>query len=210
MGISYAVLLDGGFLRHKLSSRASHLDARRVCSFTDEIARLPCLAGMRKHRIYYYDSRPLETVEKPPLGGRVVNFRESAVAKRGKALHAALVREPHFALRFGELQLEGWRVRGAMLRKAGTVASITADDLEPDIRQKGVDMRIGLDIASLTLKKQANVIVLVTGDSDFIPAMKFARREGAQLVLLTLGHNVREGMWEHADMVIDRYPLDAK
>ena len=40
-------------------------------------------------------------------------------------------------------------------------------------------MRVGLDIASLTLKKQVEVIVLVTGDSDFVPAMKFARREGA-------------------------------
>ena len=36
-------------------------------------------------------------------------------------------------------------------------------------------MRVGLDIASLTLKKQVEVIVLVTGDSDFVPAMKFAR-----------------------------------
>jgi uncharacterized LabA/DUF88 family protein len=30
-----------------------------------------------------------------------------------------------------------------------------------------VDMRIGLDIASLTLKKLSSLIVLVTGDSDF-------------------------------------------
>lgn len=63
-------------------------------------------------------------------------------------------------------------------------------------------MRIGLDIASLTLKKQASIIVLVTGDSDFIPAMKFARREGAQLVLVTLGHGVREEVYQHADIVI--------
>ena len=49
-------------------------------------------------------------------------------------------------------------------------------------------MRVGLDIASLTLKKQVDVIVLVTGDSDFVPAMKFARCEGAQLFLVTLGH----------------------
>jgi uncharacterized LabA/DUF88 family protein len=68
-------------------------------------------------------------------------------------------------------------------------------------------MRIGLDIASLTLKKHAQVIVLVTADSDFVPAMKFARREGAQLVLVTLGHGVREGLREHADIVIDQLLL---
>ncbi|MCY3544387.1 MAG: NYN domain-containing protein [Chloroflexi bacterium] len=33
-------------------------------------------------------------------------------------------------------------------------------------------MRIGLDIASITLKRQADTIVLVSGDSDFVPAAK--------------------------------------
>ena len=79
--------------------------------------------------------------------------------------------------------------------------------MEPNIRQKGVDMRIGLDIASLTLKKHVEVIVLVTADSDFVPAMKFARREGAQLILVTLGHGIRDGLREHADIVIDTFPL---
>ena len=68
-------------------------------------------------------------------------------------------------------------------------------------------MRIGLDIASLTLKRQVQVIVLVTADSDFVPAMKFARREGAQLFLITLGHGMRDGMRAHADLVVEDFPL---
>ena len=64
-------------------------------------------------------------------------------------------------------------------------------------------MRVGLDIASLTLKKQVDIIVLVTGDSDFIPAMKFARREGTQLLLVTLGHNVVDEMREHTDLLLE-------
>ena len=59
-------------------------------------------------------------------------------------------------------------------------------------------MRIGLDIASLTLKKHV-IIVLVTGDSDFVPAMKFARREGAQLFLVALGSQVTDDVREHCD-----------
>lgn len=81
--------------------------------------------------------------------------------------------------------------------------SVTAEDLLPNVQQKGVDMRVGLDIASLTLKRQVEVIVLVTGDSDFIPAMKFARREGAQLFLVALGHNVLDEMREHADLMLE-------
>jgi uncharacterized LabA/DUF88 family protein len=80
---------------------------------------------------------------------------------------------------------------------------ITADNLVPNVHQKGVDMRVGLDIASLTLKKHVEVIVLVTGDSDFVPAMKFARREGAQLFLVTLGHPVTDEMSEHADLLLE-------
>jgi hypothetical protein len=37
--------------------------------------------------------------------------------------------------------------------------------------------------------------------------VKFARREGAQLVLITLGHGIREGLVEHADIVIDHVPF---
>ena len=79
---------------------------------------------------------------------------------------------------------------------------MTAASLKPQIGQKGVDMRIGMDIAALTLKGQADIIVLVSGDSDFVPAMKFARREGAQLFLAPLGHGIREAMREHSDLVL--------
>ena len=64
-------------------------------------------------------------------------------------------------------------------------------------------MRLGLDIAAITLKGHADVFVLVAGDSDFVPAMKFARREGAQLFLVTLGHAVRADMLEHSDLVLE-------
>jgi hypothetical protein len=121
-------------------------------------------------------------------------------------MQAALTRKPFFALRLGELLQEGWRLKRSVLRKEGPRIEIGADDFEPDIRQKGVDMRIGLDIASLALKRQVQVVVLVTADSDFIPAMKFARREGAQLFLVTLRHGIRDGMREHADLVIDDVP----
>lgn len=63
-------------------------------------------------------------------------------------------------------------------------------------------MRIGMDIAALTLKRQAQAIVLVSGESDFVPAMKFARREGANLYLVPLGQRVKPAMLEHSDLVL--------
>ena len=206
---SYALLLDGGFLRYNLSKLRSPVDAAAVSAFAASVSALPCLGGMRLHRVYFYDSKPLETRARKPLGGGTIDFATSDVAVQNSILQFCLMREPFFAMRFGELHLEGWRLRRRVLRRPGAVLQISADDLEPNIRQKGVDMRIGLDIASLTLKKHAQVIVLVTADSDFVPAMKFARREGAQLVLITLGHGIRDGLIEHADIVIDQVPLVA-
>lgn len=107
------------------------------------------------------------------------------------------------ALRLGELSFNGWSIKARKLDRApGEKLEIGEGDLKPAITQKGVDMRIGMDIAALTLKKQAQVIVLVTGDSDFVPAMKFARREGAQLFLAPLGHRIKETMYEHSDLVL--------
>src|SRR5262249_47263115 len=148
--ICYAMLLDGGFVRYKLSTPSSPVDAAGVSAFAGKVSELPCLQGMRLHRIYFYDSKPLESVESKPLGGGRIDFGSSIPAVRNKRLQSALMREPFFALRFGELHLEGWRLKQKVLRKPGPNIEIVADDLEPNIRQKGVDMRIGLDIASLT------------------------------------------------------------
>ncbi len=68
-----------------------------------------------------------------------------------------------------------------------------------DLRQKGVDMRIGLDIASITLKRLASTIILVAGDADFVPAAKLARREGLQFILDPLWQSVSDDLFEHID-----------
>lgn len=72
-------------------------------------------------------------------------------------------------------------------------------DVALGLRQKGVDMRIAIDIASLTLKKQVKTIVLVAGDSDFVPAAKLARREGIEFILDPLWQNVNDDLFEHID-----------
>ncbi len=79
-------------------------------------------------------------------------------------------------------------------------------DAQLGLRQKGVDMRIGLDIASMTLKQQADTIVLVTGDSDFAPAAKLARREGVEFILDPLWQGVTDELNEHVDGIISVFP----
>jgi len=76
---------------------------------------------------------------------------------------------------------------------------IQAEDLVPAIEQKGVDLRIGLDIARLALTSSVQALVLVTGDSALVPAFKFARREGLRVFLCHMGHRIKRELLIHAD-----------
>lgn len=71
-----------------------------------------------------------------------------------------------------------------------------------DAQQKGVDMRIGMDMARLALRDQVRAMVVVTGDSDFVPAFKFVRREGVRVLLDLMGENGRVELKQHSDVVI--------
>lgn len=84
--------------------------------------------------------------------------------------------------------------------------NLTPDDLKLGLRQKGVDMRIGIDITTLTLKKQVDTIILVTGDSDFVPAAKVARREGVEFLLDPLWQQVNDDLHEHVDGIVSGFP----
>lgn len=199
--LSYAILIDAGFAKKKLYLLENPVTASTFERFVEGLSEHPALRAHRLHRVYFYDAKPLDGEVDHPNGTKI-NFGASTTASANKALHAGLEKANYFALRFGELVHQGWRIKGKALKKATPQTQFTTSDLEANVQQKAVDMRIGLDIASLTLKKQVEMIVLVTADSDFIPAMKFARREGAQLVLVTLGHGLREPVWQHADIKI--------
>jgi uncharacterized LabA/DUF88 family protein len=99
----------------------------------------------------------------------------------------------------GRLQLTPEQIEQArnLKRKWATLGD---NDVSLDLRQKGVDMRIGLDIAALALKRFVSTIVLVSGDGDFVPAAKLARREGVQFILDPLWQPRKlDQLFEHID-----------
>ncbi len=207
----YAVLIDGGYAKRKIGSGANPAKAADFKRLVDHLSTLVPLDEMRLHRVYYYDSAPLTTSHEKPLSGGTVDFGAEPMVARSRRLFEELAQQPFTALRLGELSFEGWEVNQKKLDRAqGDAVQISASDLKPSISQKGVDMRIGMDIAALTLKKQVHAIVLVSGDSDFVPAMKFARREGLHLFLVPLGQRVRPIMLEHSDLVLDALPLPSR
>jgi len=180
-----ALLVDGGFVKKKLQE-ANHRfpTVPDVVGLYKSIMVKPELSGASIFRIYFYDAPPFEGKGKNPIDGSIINFSTTAQAGQNQGLLQSLELQPNFAVRRGIVTLTGWKLgKNAIKSLSRQPRQITAKDFVPDMGQKGVDMRIGLDIAWLSLKKIVDSVVLVTGDSDFVPAMKFARREGIRVYL---------------------------
>ena len=110
-----------------------------------------------------------------------------------------------FAIRLGKLAEEQahYTIRPNVVKKLcnGSIsfADLQESDFCIEIDQKGVDMKIGLDIASMAYKRQVEQIILISGDSDFVSAAKLARREGIDFILDPLGAPIKPDLFEHID-----------
>jgi uncharacterized LabA/DUF88 family protein len=126
-------------------------------------------------------------------------------------LHERLVCMRKVALRLGELaDRHRWLIREEPTRRLLN-GKLRADqlsdrDIRYDVEQKGVDIKIGIDIASLAYKRLVDRIVLITGDSDFVPAAKLARREGLDVVLDPLWAPITPSLNEHIDGLSTHWP----
>lgn len=109
------------------------------------------------------------------------------------------------ALRLGEIPANQvrWQLKPEALKSLVNGLrkweQITDEDFRVDLHQKGVDMRLGLDIASLAYQRNVNQIVLISGDADFVPAAKLARRSGIDFILDPLWATIRPDLFEHID-----------
>jgi uncharacterized LabA/DUF88 family protein len=85
---------------------------------------------------------------------------------------------------------------------------LEAEDFEPDLEQKRVDMKIGLDVAWLAIKGIVDAVILVAGDTDIVPAMDFARQQGIRVVLVPMENPyLSDSMREQSDEQREvRYP----
>lgn len=66
-------------------------------------------------------------------------------------------------------------------------------------RKKALICELGVDIASLAYKKQVDQMILIAGDSDFVPAAKLARREGIDFILDPMWADIKSDLFEHID-----------
>lgn len=156
------------------------------------------------YRIFVYDCPPLLKKAQQPLTGRPLDFARTATARFRLEFHQQLKCLRKVALRLGRLQdRRAWRMKPdrlrSLLRREIQFSDLMDEDFVYDVNQKGTDMRVGLDIASVSYKRQADQIVLVAGDSDFVPAAKLARREGVDFILDPMWGQIADDLHEHVD-----------
>ena len=201
MAESVAVVIDAGYLLKLLEPCRSATPNKRIeVGHFRAVADKAVEAGEVLFRIYCYHCPPYDGIQQRPFYGPAVNFGASAVGKFQTALQESIRLAPRFAFRTGQLRWRGWKCEFNPSQSPTTPAK----DLkwEPDFEQKQVDIKIGLDIAWLASKKIVDIIAFASGDTDFVPAMKFARREGVKVRLLTFtGRKPHNNLVEHSDYV---------
>lgn len=206
-----AFFIDAGFYTRRLRNLRGDLTAEEAVEVLAEMCRMHMHGFDRSrnqiYRILVYDCPPLAKKMHYPISKKAVDWAKTPTYRWQTAFHAALRRHRKVALRMGTLkEPDGWAIRPMRLKEVlqgkKKFEELTDDDFVPDIRQKGVDMRVGLDIASIASKRLADQMVLVAGDSDFVPAAKSARREGVDFVLDPMRARVPDDLLEHVDGVI--------
>ena len=203
-----AILVDGGFYRRRAQSVFGDKTAEeRAVELTNYCKRHLNTHGEDNdlYRIFYYDCAPSKKRIYHPFLKQQVDLGKTDLFEWTTTFLNELKKKRKFAIRLGKLAEEQahYTIRPEVVKKLCNGKLNFTDLQEKDfcleIYQKGVDMKIGLDIASMAYKQQVDQIVLISGDSDFVSAAKLARREGIDFILDPLGAAIKPDLFEHID-----------
>lgn len=154
-----AIMVDGGFFHRRANKlwggsasaeqRAEELMAycRTHTNHYDEHAEL--------YRIFYYDCPPSNATIFHPYSKQQVDLKKTPLYKWMSEFHVQLMTKRKVALRFGRLSdaTTGYILPLDIIKKLcnGKLKwnDLQESDFVLNMTQKGVDMRIGVDIASI-------------------------------------------------------------
>jgi uncharacterized LabA/DUF88 family protein len=190
------ILIDGGFFNQRFKalnkSEPTVQDVQQLISDVMDAVKKKTSGETADilFRAFYYDCKPFGGKVKDQTGTKTIDYKQSkSFSKKNKFIEDVGKLE-RFALRLGELSFTGWKLDG------------NSQKWKPDFRQKSVDMKFGLDIATMATKHVVDKIVLVAGDSDFIAPIKMARKEGLLVYLYPMKNHVKDPLIQHCDFIL--------
>lgn len=159
------------------------------------------------YKIFYYDCLPTDKILYHPFLKKQIDYSKTDLYKWMNIFIDSLKQKRKLVMRLGRLAQKHEKICFNLKPEAlkdlcngkRQFEGLTESDFVLAIEQKGVDMKLGIDIASLAYKKQVDKIVLISGDSDFVPAAKMARREGIDFILDPLFNHIAPDLSEHVD-----------
>ena len=143
-----AVFIDGAYLEKVLL-----YDHGRPSINFELLAAAMINEGDELLRVYYYHCLPFKS--NPPT------IKENERYGNRRRFYDALGYIPRFEVRLGRLAFRGMDQKG-----------------DPIFQQKRVDLMLGVDMAILAGKQSVSKVVLLSGDSDFTPAVDAVKAEG--------------------------------
>lgn len=126
-------------------------------------------------RVYYYNC------QLPPE-------EDEAKRQAQQRFFLAIQRTPYFELRLGKLVKR-------------EVVCAACNDRHQRYQEKGVDMRIGVDMLAGASKQLYDVAILVTGDGDLVEAVKAVKDLGKHVELATFPIGRSDELANAADVV---------
>ncbi len=167
-----SVLIDGGYLHKILKKYNVHIDEKAIHTIvTSSLDKKEIL-----HKIVYYDCRPYKFENEDTNG-------EDTTFEKNNQLLDTLAKQDQYVLRLGKLMFLGRNDKG-----------------HPLLVQKGVDIRIALDIARIIMVGKIDRLIIITGDTDLVPAMQMARSYDIQIVAINIEHLAYD-LYSHSDFV---------
>jgi len=221
-----AVLVDGGFYikrlkrilatRHHKPVDSKQIPAKFCADILEKIIKQHLSIServdkqqRRLYRTFYYDAPPFDGNNQNPISREHINYKRTPTYTFQSALHSELIKKRKVALRMGKLaSKKSWvmtdeRKFKKLLKGELLAENLTGSDVAYVSSQKQVDVKLGLDISTLAYKKLVDQIIIIAGDSDFVPVTKVARREGIDIILDPMKNNVSEDLLEHIDGLRD-------
>ena len=162
-----AILIDAEFLLKRLPVRSpqkcacsrkrnialSHWTSQRSKKIYGEATERALL-----YRVFYYDARPYMGKAQQPVSKLPIDYAKTDQAHFRTELFDELRQRADTAVRLGDVRRKRkWilneRPQNKLLSGDLGIDNLKDEDFTPGLKQKAVDMRVGLDIASIALKK---------------------------------------------------------
>ncbi|MHB8438723.1 MAG: NYN domain-containing protein [Acidimicrobiales bacterium] len=149
-----AIFIDGGHISKLAANEFGvQVDYQKLSAEIAATIDAKTVEPVELLRALFYNCLPYQSAKPTPDEAK----RYGASQK----FHTQLEKIPRFQVRLGRLAFRGVDAQG-----------------RPIFQQKRVDLMLGLDFALLAGGHQIQHAAILTGDSDFIPAVEVAKQEG--------------------------------